>query len=72
MSIPCMILATRFDRAEDDFIVLARITSQWTLDMKLVSPEKWAAEHRKQTNLDGKPVYRHVWLQDVNIPEETA
>jgi hypothetical protein len=73
MSKTGVILATRFDRRETDFVVLERITDGYQLYADQLTPvdiEKNMAMHRAQTRLLGSgPLYRHVWFQAVTIPK---
>lgn len=64
-----LILATRYDRNEDVLIVLDRVGPEcmWLLRRSIQS---MVDDHKKQTNIDGQPVYRAVWFLEVEIPKE--
>ena len=64
-----LILGQRAGRPIGDFMVLRVVKGndlsmihQWQVEREL-------AEHKKQTDFDGKRVYNAVWWQETKLPE---
>lgn len=70
-----LIMATRTDRRETDFIVLERITDEYELGgpsgLRPINIERKIEEHMKQkgTSSSDGPVYRKVWFVPIEVPK---